>query len=173
MARSLRSLIAPASGIPSSCQRSALRTVRPNRLWLVVSLLCGVSFTGCSAEESSSPKSGRADAKAAALVAAPVPTHVLTADIANAIVATEQGDSIEVRLADLGTDQSAWRLERQSGDARIEAQGTSLIQDRAGVKRVFRFRALGVGSAELVFSRHAPGGAPAPSEVVTFRISVR
>jgi len=166
-------LIAPASGIPSSCQRSALRTVRPNRLWLVVSLLCGVSFTGCSAEESSSPKSGRADAKGAALADAPVPTHVLTADIANAIVATEQGDSIEVRLADLGTDQGAWRLERQSGDARIEAQGTSLIQDRTGVKRMFRFRALGVGSAELVFSRHASAQAPPPPEVVTFRISVR
>jgi len=166
-------LIAPASGIPSSCQRSALRTVRPNRLWLVVSLLCGVSFTGCSAEESSSPKSGRADAKGAALAAAPVPTHVLTADIANAIVATEQGDSIEVRLPDIGTDQGAWRLERQSGDARIDAQGTSLIQDGTGLKRVFRFRALGVGSAELVFSSHAPTQAPTPPEVVTFRISVR
>jgi len=145
----------------------------PTRLWLVACLSCGVWFTGCSADEASSPKSGRADAKAAALAAAPVPTHVLTADIANAIVATEQGDLIEVRLADLGTGQGAWRLERQSGDARIEAQGTSLIQDRAGVKRVFRFRALGVGSAELVFSRHAPAQAPTPPEVVTFRISVR
>jgi hypothetical protein len=139
----------------------------------VACLLCGVSFTGCSAEEASSSKSGRGDAKVAALAAAPVPTHVLTADIANAVVATEQGDSIEVRLADLGADQGAWRLERQSGDARIEAQGTSLIQDRTGLKRVFRFRALGVGSAELVFSRHAPAQPPTPPEVVTFRISVR
>jgi hypothetical protein len=167
-------LIAPASPIPSSRQRSAVRTLRPNRLWLVACLLCGVSFTGCSAEEASSPKSGRADAKAVAVAAAPVPTHVLTADIANAIVATEQGDLIEVRLADLGSDQGAWRLERQSGDARIEAQGTSLIQDRTGLKRVFRFRALGVGSAELVFSRHPPPAqAPTPPEVLTFRISVR
>jgi hypothetical protein len=173
MARSLRFLIAPASRIPSSWQRSPLRTVRPNRPWLVACLLCGVSFTGCSAEEASSPKSGRADAQGAALAAAPVPTHVLTADIDNAIVATEQGDLIEVRLADLGADQGAWRLERQSGDARIEAQGTSLVQDRTGLKRVFRFRALGVGSAELVFSRHAPAVAPTPPEVVTFRISVR
>jgi hypothetical protein len=171
MARSLRFLTAPASRIPSSRQRSASRTPRPSRLWLVACLLCGVSFTGCSAEESSSSKSGRADAKGAALAAAPVPTHVLTADIANAIVATEQGDLIEVRLADLGSDQGAWRFERQSGDARIEAQGTALIQDRTGLKRVFRFRALGVGSAELVFSRHAQ--APTPPEVVTFRISVR
>ena len=173
MARTLRFLIAPPSRIPSLWQQSAVRTVRPNRLWLVACLLCGVSFTGCSADEASSPNSGRADVKAAALAAAPVPTHVLTADIANAIVATEQGDLIEVRLADLGADQGTWRLERQSGDARIEAQGTSLIQDSTGVKRMFRFRALGVGSAELVFSRHAPAQAPTPPEVVTFRISVR
>ena len=79
MARTLRFLIAPVSRIPSSCQRSALRTVHPNHLWLVACLLCGVSFTGCWADDASSPKSGRADAKAAALPAAPVPTHVLTA----------------------------------------------------------------------------------------------
>ena len=105
MARTLRFLIAPVSRIPSSCQRSALRTVHPNHLWLVACLLCGVSFTGCSADEASSPRSGRADAKAAALAAAPVPTHVLTADIANAIVATEQSDD---RLLWSGSRTGLW-----------------------------------------------------------------
>jgi len=81
-----------------------LRTVHPNHLWLVACLLCSVSFTGCWADDASSPKSGRADAKAAAL-AAPVPTHVLTADIANAIVATEQSDD---RLLWSGSRTGLW-----------------------------------------------------------------
>jgi len=71
----------------------------------VACLSCGVSFTGCSADEASSPKSGLADAKATALAAAPVPTHVLTADIANAIVATEQSDD---RLLWSGSRTGLW-----------------------------------------------------------------
>jgi hypothetical protein len=93
--------------------------------------------------------SGRAPARE-------VPNHVLTAANAASPVDAEQGDFVEIRL------DPAWHLVRITGDARIEKQRESVVRG----KRVFHFRALGIGRAELAFAADA-------QRQISFHITVR
>jgi len=90
------------------------------------------------------------------------------------MIIAEQGDVIEVRLAQGGLMDGTWSLSGHSGDARIEAQGDAVLRhDQTGIIAVFRFRALGIGTGKLVFSFHARGEAPKPQQVVTFNVTIR
>jgi hypothetical protein len=149
---------------------------RLKRLMSAAWLLWAALMVGCSRAETptGASNSQAGDTNPAKVNAARVATHVLTKDIAGSLVTAEQGDFIEIRLDERTPADGNWRLSRQSGDARIEAQGTaSLIQDRTGMKRVFRFRALGVGTAELVFLFYAPAKASEQQTTVTFNFSIR
>lgn len=81
---------------------------------------------------------------------------MLTAANAASSVEAEQGDFIEVRL------ELAWHLARIGGEAHIEKQSESVVRG----KRVFHFRALGIGRAELAFAAD-------PQRQIAFHITVR
>ena len=72
--------------------------------------------------------------------AANVPVHVLTLEQAGSLTEAEQGDLIEIRL-----EPAAWRLTRQSGEARLEPYGNATAD-------AFRYRATSVGNLELTFA---------------------
>jgi hypothetical protein len=99
---------------------------------------------------------------------------MLTIEKAGSLTAAEQGDFIEIRLDEQAPADGRWRLSNQSGDARIEAQGeTALVNGKTGIKRVFRFRALGIGKLELAFGFHVPPQAPEPRQVATFMFAIK
>jgi hypothetical protein len=85
-----------------------------------------------------------------------IPTHVRTAENSASPIEAEQGDFLEVRL------DSEWRLARIGGEARIEKEDETVV----GGRRVFRFRALGIGRGELVFAAD-------PRREIVFHVIVR
>lgn len=86
----------------------------------------------------------------------------------------EQGDFVEIRLAERTPSKQRWLLSDRSGDARLEAQGEAvLVRDETGLKRVFRFRAMSIGTSQLTFTLHGPPGVPRNHNVLTFKIIVR
>ena len=108
------------------------------------------------------------------LPAAPIPSHVLSREQAGSLTLAEQGDLIEVRLAEQAPATGTWRLLHQLGSGRVEALGQpALTADKSGAKRVFRFRAVEVGSLELVFAYEPPNTTPRPAQVVAFRLVIQ
>ena len=144
--------------------------------WLpLVSLaLCSAWLAGCKPPSSPAHETrARAERPSPAAPAAPVPTHTLSIDEAGSTTEAEQGDLIEIRLAEDSAAGETWRLSRQSGNARIEAQGEpALVEGKTGLQRVFRFRALGIGQIELAFALQTPR-APEPRQIVTFTLLVK
>jgi hypothetical protein len=106
--------------------------------------------------------------------AAPVPTHVLTQAKAGSLTLAEQGDFIEVRLEESKSASGTWRLLRQSGSAHVESLGpATLMRDKTGTKRVFRFRAVRIGTLELAFVFQAPNKTPRTETVVAFNFTIK
>lgn len=106
--------------------------------------------------------------------AAPVPTHVLTQDKAGALTLAEQGDVIEVRLEEPPSVSGAWQLLHQTGSGHLEPLGAAtLVRDKHGIKRVFRFRAVRIGTLELAFIFQEPNKTPRPETVVAFNLTIK
>jgi len=112
------------------------------------------------------------DSAPASVTAAPVPTHVLTQDKAGSLTLAEQGDLIEVRLQEPAP--GTWRLLRQTGGGQVAALGSAtLVRDKTGTKRVFRFRAVRIGTLELAFVFQAPNKTPRTEAVVAFNFTIK
>lgn len=145
---------------------------------LVSLVLCSAWLAGCKppaspAQPPAQETRARAERPSPAAPAAPVPTHTLSIDEAGSTTAAEQGDLIEIRLAEHPAAGGTWRLSRQSGNAQIEAQGEpALVEGKTGIQRVFRFRALGIGQLELTFALQTPR-APEPRQIVTFTLLIK
>ncbi len=158
--------------------QTAVTIMAPRRNHLVCAALiaCIPYLASCSPQET--PANNRniqvRDSVPVPISAAPVPTHVLTKDSAGSLTLAEQGDFIEVRLEQLTSATGTWRLLRQTGSGRVEPLGqATLARDKSGTKRVFRFRAVRIGTLELAFVLQEPNKTPRPEEVVAFNFSIK
>ena len=146
------------------------------------SLICAALIAAMPCLASCSPQETPArnkntlvgDSTSMSVPAVPVPTHVLTKERAHSRTLAEQGDVIEVRLAEPVSSTGTWQWLRQMGSGHVEVIGpVTLLRDQRGTQRVFRFRAMRIGTLALVFVFQAPNKTPRSEEVVAFNFTIQ
>ena len=142
---------------------------------IVISLISELLIVSCVSQPAPHTQYNveSTDASSAVNPAIPIPVHVLTEQNAGVVTIVEQGDFIEVRLDEVSRERASWVVSALQEKGRIEQQGEStVIRDKTGLKRVFRFRAAGAGQAEVTFFFHPPPGAQM-HEALTFKLNIR
>ncbi len=151
---------------------SCVMRARRNLTMPGVLAFCGCWLAACMPTQNSSAQAERKIPQTKP--AAQIPIHVLTQDQTGSMTVIEQGDHIEVRLAEPTPSEGEWRLQKITGNARVEAQGKVKLTKEANVmQRVFVYRAVGIGTAQLTYDFQPSAMASRPVKAVTFSLTVK